>query len=311
MLGTHLSYDKKNPVKIFDLASELRCDTFQFFTSAPQGGQKSPYTDEQVNAFTSAYMSSAYNGKLSKRNILIHAPYTINLCKYIIDEEHVNRFVNQMITASALGVSVVIHPGSICNPKNSSTEVKNNNYELGINNLCDIVTRTYNDYNITAPLLFETMSHSRTSDIVGNKIEDLKKIYDKLANNINPDLLGICIDTAHLHTSGYNILSFTKMDEFYRQFVSLFGLNKIKAFHLNDTESKMGGGKDVHKRIGHGLLSNNKNPYIRVSISDLQNSCFGYIIKNKDFINTAMITETHLVNNSEISSELDYLRACL
>lgn len=312
-LGTHLSFDKKNPEHIFDYAAKLQCKAFAFFTTSPQMGHKTMYTYDVINKFNTAYNAANAINPISKKNILIHAAYSINLSRYEIDDNHVNRFILQSKIAAALELPVVLHPGSTCIPKELPKDNRNDNFNKGMQNLCDTIINVYSTIEKPTPLYLENMANSWTTDVVGKRFEELRYILDRLTPTIGEDNIGICIDTAHLYTAGYDISSYKKMDDIYRQFISIVGHGKIKAFHLNDTLSKLGGGKDVHKRIGYGNLSNvigfDNNVSGIATKKQLDNSCFAYIINHPDFRNIPMITETHIKDDDGIITELDLLRS--
>jgi deoxyribonuclease-4 len=66
--------------------------------------------------------------------------------------------------------------------------------------------------------------------------------------------LGICVDSAHLFGAGYDLRTPTAVEDTLEQADSAFGLDRIKVFHLNDTELEFGSRKDRHARIAKGRL---------------------------------------------------------
>merc|ERR1712000_121428 len=69
-----------------------------------------------------------------------------------------------------------------------------------------------------------------------------------------PDRLGVCFDTCHVFVAGYDL----RTDDDYYQTIDTFdqivGLDKLKAFHLNDAKSEFGSRVDLHDHIGRGNI---------------------------------------------------------
>jgi deoxyribonuclease-4 len=86
---------------------------------------------------------------------------------------------------------------------------------------------------------------------LGNQIEHLAAIYDGVET---PARLGLCIDTAHLFASGYDIRTGKGWDKTMRQIDTLIGRKEILAFHLNDSKTDLGSRVDRHEHIGKGKI---------------------------------------------------------
>jgi deoxyribonuclease-4 len=86
---------------------------------------------------------------------------------------------------------------------------------------------------------------------MGYKMEHLGYLMD---NSIDKERVGVCIDTCHLFTSGYDIRS----EEVYRQtmekFATIVGFKYLKGMHLNDSKPDLGARVDRHDSIGKGKL---------------------------------------------------------
>ena len=86
---------------------------------------------------------------------------------------------------------------------------------------------------------------------MGHKFEQLKFMIDKVEDKSR---VGICIDTCHAYTSGYDL----RIPEGFRETFSLFdkiiGFNFLKGMHLNDSKKELASRVDRHDSIGKGLL---------------------------------------------------------
>jgi deoxyribonuclease-4 len=63
--------------------------------------------------------------------------------------------------------------------------------------------------------------------------------------------LGICLDSAHLTGAGYDL---AKWDDIKEEFDQMIGLDRLKAFHFNDTMYPLGSKRDRHAKLGEGYL---------------------------------------------------------
>jgi len=68
------------------------------------------------------------------------------------------------------------------------------------------------------------------------------------------DRLGVCLDTAHLWGAGHDISNAASVQQLLQHFDDMIGLNRLKVIHLNDTEMALGSHRDVHTRLGEGII---------------------------------------------------------
>jgi deoxyribonuclease-4 len=86
---------------------------------------------------------------------------------------------------------------------------------------------------------------------LGHRFEHLAAILDQLAGSPR---VGVCLDTCHLLTAGYDLCSEAGYRRTFRDFDRIVGLNRIKLFHLNDSKKPCGSRIDRHEHIGKGCL---------------------------------------------------------
>jgi deoxyribonuclease IV len=86
---------------------------------------------------------------------------------------------------------------------------------------------------------------------LGYKLEHLAEIFHRVKS---PERLGLCIDTAHLLASGYEIRSKDGWGSVIEKLDSLIGLKQLLAFHLNDSKTDLGSRVDRHEHIGKGRI---------------------------------------------------------
>lgn len=66
--------------------------------------------------------------------------------------------------------------------------------------------------------------------------------------------LGVCLDTAHSWAAGYQIDSQDGVDRFMALAEQTISLERVRLFHLNDTQIPLGGNRDRHWDIGEGNI---------------------------------------------------------
>jgi len=87
---------------------------------------------------------------------------------------------------------------------------------------------------------------------LGYSFEQLGTVLDLLQEY--RERLGVCIDTAHLWGAGYDISNASTTRQMLEQFDRIIGLDRLKVIHLNDTEMALGSHRDVHARLGEGII---------------------------------------------------------
>lgn len=231
IIGSHVSFTKDTQlVGSLNEALSYKANTFMFYTGAPQNTNRCSI-DKELTNFA---LKKMVDNNVDINNIVIHAPYIINLAN--IDNLSFNvRFLQDEINrAMDLKVNkIVLHPGSHVGK----------GYEVGIKNI--ITSLNQIDFkNVT--ILLETMAGKGSE--CGININQLKEIID----NVNDkDHIGVCLDTCHLNDSGIDINNF---DSYLDEFDKLIGINKIGCIHINDSKNPINSHKDRHENIGFGTI---------------------------------------------------------
>lgn len=231
IIGSHVSFTKDTQlVGSLNEALSYKANTFMFYTGAPQNTNRCSI-DKELTNFA---LKKMVDNNVDINNIVIHAPYIINLAN--IDNLSFNvRFLQDEINrAIDLKVNkIVLHPGSHVGK----------GYEVGINNIITSLNQV--DFK-SVTILLETMAGKGSE--CGININQLKEIID----NVNDkDHIGVCLDTCHLNDSGIDINNF---DSYLDEFDKLIGINKIGCIHINDSKNPINSHKDRHENIGFGTI---------------------------------------------------------
>ncbi|HPH48899.1 MAG TPA: deoxyribonuclease IV, partial [Methanothrix sp.] len=99
-------------------------------------------------------------------------------------------------------------------------------------------------------LLLENSSGTRNS--MGSTFENIAAILDALPEE--RARLGVCLDTCHLHTAGYDLGSSQALESTLDQFKAGIGMERLHLIHLNDCRGGLGAHLDRHEHIGLGQI---------------------------------------------------------
>jgi deoxyribonuclease-4 len=233
-LGCHLS-SSQGFTAMAKTALSLNANTFQFFLRNPRGGSAKDIDEKDVKTFLEITKTHNF-GK-----ILAHAPYTLNPCS---KDEKTREFA-RMVFADDLkrmenipGNLYNFHPGSHVGQGVS----------VAIPQIVEILDEVMPEAKNTTVLL-ETMSGKGSE--VGSTFEELADIISQTKIN-SPDKLGVCLDTCHVYSAGYDIIN--RLDEVLNDFDKIIGLNRLHAIHLNDSMTEFNSHKDRHEKLGKGTL---------------------------------------------------------
>lgn len=209
-------------------------NTLMVYTGAPQNTRRKEIKDLRIEE----------GWKLLKENdiheIIIHAPYIINLANTIKTETYelaVEFLAKELERSSAMkSCTMVLHPGAHVG---AGEEVGLKQIIKGINEVLTADTR--------CNIALETMAGKGSE--LGRTFEQLAIIYDGVIYN---DKLRVCFDTCHVNDAGYDIVN--HYDEVMEQFNKIIGKEQIAVIHLNDSKNVLGAGKDRHANAGFGTL---------------------------------------------------------
>jgi deoxyribonuclease-4 len=149
--------------------------------------------------------------------------------------------VIELERANQLGVPyVVFHPGSF------TTSSEEEGLDAIVNSLNLIHEKT--DSLESIPLLENTAGQGSN---LGWRFEHLSYIIDQVNQS---DRVGVCIDTCHTFAAGHPLGTSEEYKSTIKSMDKIFGLKKIKAFHLNDSKKEFGSRKDRHEHIGEGEM---------------------------------------------------------
>ncbi len=231
-IGSHMSI-AEGIAKAAENAGKMGANTMQIFSRNPRGSGYRNYEAREVENFQNIRKEYHFGP------VLAHAPYTMNLASA---REQTYEFACMVIREDiarmdALGIeNIVFHPGS-------HTGI---GVDAGIQNIIAGLDQAITGQERIMVLL-ETMSGKGTE--IGVNFKELKAIYDGVKH---PEKIGICLDTCHVFSAGYDIVN--DLEGVIKEFDRILGLDLLKAIHFNDSMMPFGAHKDRHAPIGDGEI---------------------------------------------------------
>jgi len=259
-VGAHVSSEggvQNAPVN----ANAIGAKAFALFTKNQRQWFSNPLSLKSINEFR----NNCEKHDFKSFQILPHDSYLINLGhpeKEPLEKSRTS-FLDEIKRCELLGLDRLnFHPGSHLNA--ISTE--------------DCLKRIAESINFTLDktkgviAVIENTAGQGTN--LGHTFEQLMLIIDYVEDKSR---VGVCIDTCHAYTSGYNIKTESGFTETFKKFESIIGFKFLKGMHLNDSKKDFGTHVDRHENLGSGFLGD---------------EIFSLIMNDMRFDNIPLILET-------------------
>jgi deoxyribonuclease-4 len=235
-LGAHLSIAGGLP-RAVDRAEASGCQALQIFTKSAGQWRARELPAEEIALFRRRVRETKI------RPVVAHNSYLINVAAAdrALRRQSIAALLEELDRAEALGLDgLVMHPGSYT----SGTE------EGGLTLIADALASILERRpKMRTRILLEHTAGQGTN--LGHRFEHLAAIIDRLGGSRR---VGVCLDTCHLLTAGYDICSEAGYRETFRQFGAIVGFPRLKAFHLNDSKKPCASRVDRHEHIGKGCI---------------------------------------------------------
>jgi len=222
--------------------------------------------------------------KKNNINLIVHASYTINIAqKWDEYSWWITQLLIEIDLANILGAKfIVLHLG-----KSLDLDIN-----VALNNMYSSLIYIANkiDSTMDIKILLETSSGQGSEMCI--RLEDLSRFINKLLNHKNKkisDRFGICVDTCHIYSAGYDINTSGDVIKYIKDFDKYIGLKNLKVLHLNNSKTELGSNKDRHDNIYKGTI----NPD---GLSEFIKLCFK--------LNVPIILETP---DEHIKEDLDFI----
>jgi deoxyribonuclease-4 len=236
ILGAHMSI-AGGYHKAVERAAMVSCQCVQIFTKNNNQWTGKPISTAEAELFRATIAAKQIVCPVA------HSSYLINLAspEKPLWQKSVDAFGEELRRADILGIPyVIIHPGSYTT----------SDPEAGICRVVDALNEIQNTSSGGyTQCLLETTAGQGTS--LGWQFEQLAGILDGVRR---PDRMGVCFDTAHVFAAGYRLQTPKEYEATMALFDDTVGVERIRAFHLNDSLRDCGSRVDRHAHIGRGRM---------------------------------------------------------
>lgn len=217
-------------------ALAIGADAFALFTKNQRQWVSAPLSEKSINLFK----QRLEQGNLDARYILPHDSYLINLGSP--DEEGLQKsraaFFDEMNRCEQLGLQMLnFHPGSHLN-------------KISVEQCLDTIAESINmALERTSGVTAVIENTAGQGSNVGNRFEHIRYIIDKVDDKSR---VGVCIDTCHTYSAGYDIVG--EYDAVFEEFDKVIGFGYLRGVHLNDSKKLLASRVDRHDSLGDGTL---------------------------------------------------------
>jgi deoxyribonuclease-4 len=218
------------------------CRAIQVFTKNSNQWKEPAISAEGIAAFREGRASYGLPGA-PPVTVLAHASYLINLGTddSVVLQKSIDALVAEVERSSALGIDyVVLHPGAHLGAGE----------DVGLARVCEALDAVHaRAPGASARILLENTAGQGTC--VGHRFEHLQAIFEGART---ADRLGVCFDTQHAFAAGYDLSTGEGYERTWTSLDTCVGLDRVRAFHLNDSKKPLGARVDRHEHLGEGLL---------------------------------------------------------
>jgi deoxyribonuclease-4 len=179
---------------------------------------------------------------IQTKHILPHDSYLINLGHPELEarEKSLNGFIHEIQRCEILKLDRLnFHPGS--HLRKISEDECLDNIAVSMNKALDLTSGV--------KLVIENTAGQGSN--LGYKFEHLAYIIDKIEDKSR---VGVCIDTCHMFTAGYDIRTREAYDNTWNEFDQIVGRQYLMGMHINDSKPELGSRVDRHDSLGVGKI---------------------------------------------------------
>lgn len=219
-------------------AQEIGAKAFALFTRNASRWRSAPLKPRQADAFKARCQECGF----TPSHILPHDSFLINLGSPDPDKLLKSRdaFLDEFRRCEQLGLTLLnFHPGS----------------HLGLINpdkCLDLIAESINyTLDVTQGVTAVIENTAGQGSNLGYSFEQIARIIHGVEDKSR---IGVCIDTCHAYSAGYDLATPGGYEQTWRDFDSIIGAHYLKAIHLNDDKRELASRIDRHAPIGQGTM---------------------------------------------------------
>ena len=244
-IGAHISASggvENAPVN----AHKIGATAFALFTKNQRQWVAKPLTEESIASFKSNCKKFDYK----PYQILPHDSYLINLGHpdQIALQKSRDAFLDEMQRCEQLGLARLnFHPGS---------HLKQISEDQCLKKIAESINWTLNKTSGITAVIENTAGQGSN---LGFAFYQLKRIIEQVEDKSR---IGVCIDTCHAYSAGYDIKTKSNFEKVFDEFDELIGFQYLKGMHINDSKKEFGSRVDRHDSLGNGTIGLETFEYI-------------------------------------------------
>lgn len=236
VLGAHMS-NAGGVHKAVERGISIGCTTMQLFVKNNVQWSAKPLAENDL---------ASYKKLLSESNIgpvVVHDTYLINLCAkdQTILKKSRAALKDEFDRAEQLGVEYLnFHPGA------HMGQGEREGIKLIAESL-NLIHEQTRGYRVKSVL----EATAGQGSALGYRFEQLQQIIELVEEK---ERMAVCIDTCHIFAAGYDISTEKGYERTFEEFDAIIGLDRLVAFHVNDSKRECGSRVDRHTHIGQGRI---------------------------------------------------------
>jgi deoxyribonuclease-4 len=234
LIGAHVSQSGGLP-KAVERGVERGAQAIQIFNQSPRMWRPTNYSDEDFAAFRQTLKPSPI------KSVLIHAVYLLNCASEDreIRKKSLRSLTQSLRVGDGIGaVGVVLHAGS----------AKKGEVGRAITRAGKVIREALASSERCELHLEDTAGAGGT---LGRSFEELDALLDAAGGD---GRLGVCLDSCHLYSSGYDIATAQALRDTLAECDRTVGLDRLRSLHCNDSMTPLGSNRDRHALLGQGTL---------------------------------------------------------
>jgi deoxyribonuclease-4 len=216
---------------------KVACAAIQIFTKSSRQWASKPYSKEEIAEF------HIHRRETGIGTVIAHDSYLLNLGSpdSALRKRSVAAFIDEFERCELLGITnLIAHPGAHAGAGELA----------GIKTIVqslDEIHRACPGYSTKITLEITAGQGSN----LGHRFEQIAQMIDASKHN---DRLRVCFDTEHAFAAGYDLRTREGYERTFAEFDEIIGIDRIAAFHLNDSKKEFHSRVDRHEHIGKGFI---------------------------------------------------------
>ena len=234
-------------------AQKIGARAFALFTKNQRQWKAKPLSEKSIEAFKQNLKESGINPK----HVLPHDSYLINLGHP--EEEKLQKsreaFIDELNRCEQLGLDKLnFHPGSHLVKIPKRDKDYQSKLESAEKECLDRIAESMNlaieaTAESSVKLVIENTAGQGSN--LGYRFEHLAYLIERVENKSR---VGVCIDTCHTFTAGYDLRTKEAYDETMQLFGDIVGFEYLMGMHINDSKAKFASRVDRHHSLGEGEI---------------------------------------------------------